>query len=112
MNPVMSSFLALAFLCILFASAVVACGVFMRVAIEIERLGARRLLAAALRTPRSVERAWVSPPDEDGLRCLVVKPVGAARARTVALDFEVDETVRRFSLAGIRVGNSEHLVAT
>lgn len=74
------------------------------IAFEIERLRARRVLATALMTPRSVEKAWVSPPDEDGLRRRFVKPVGIRRAATVAMDFEVDEVVRRFSLAGIRIG--------
>ena len=87
----------------LLSCAVFACGAFALVAVEVERLRARRVLAAALTRPHSVERAWVSTPDEDGLRCLFVKPVGAAPARTVAMDFEVDEVVRRFSLAGIRI---------
>ena len=84
--------------------AVFTCGALALIAVEIERLRARRVLAAALTMPQTVEKAWVSPPDEDGLRCLFVKPVGDSRARTVAMDFEVDDVVRRFSLAGIRIG--------
>ena len=76
----------------------------MVAAFELERQRARRVLAAALTKPHSVEKAWVSPPDEAGLRRLFVKPVGTARPSTVAMDFEVDEVVRRFSLAGIRIG--------
>ena len=72
-------------------------------ACEIERQRARRLLSAVLTQPQSVEKAWVSPPDAQGQRLLYVKVFGAARARTVAMDFEVDDVVRRFSLAGIRI---------
>lgn len=72
--------------------------------IAIERQRARRVLAAALSRPASVERAWVSAPDETGLRSLFVQRVGDARPSTVASDFEVDEVVRRFSQAGIRIG--------
>jgi hypothetical protein len=78
---------------------------------ELERQRAKRVLAVALRRPQSVEKAWVSPPDEAGLRRLYVKPVGDARALTVAMDFEVDEVVRRFSLAGIRIGFEHEDVA-
>lgn len=78
---------------------------------ELERRRARRVLAAAFARPASVERAWVSPPDAAGLRSLFVKPVGAARPSTVASDFEVDEIVRRFSLAGIRIGYDHDDVA-
>ena len=79
--------------------------------IEFERRRARRVLAAAFARPASVERAWVSPPDAAGLRCLFVKPVGVARPSTVASDFEVDDIVRRFSLAGIRIGYEHDDVA-
>jgi hypothetical protein len=88
----------------LVSCAVFTCGAVALVGVEIERLLARRVLVAALTRPQSVERAWVSPPDAEGLRCLFVKSVGATRARTVAMDFEVDEVVRRFALAGIRIG--------
>ena len=50
------------------------------IAFEFERQRARRLLVAALSRPQTVEKAWVSPPDESGLRCLFVKPVGSERA--------------------------------
>ena len=80
-------------------------------AFELERLRARRVLAAAIRQPQTVEKAWVSPPDEAGLRRLFVKPVGEVRALTVAMDFEVDDVVRRFSLAGIRIGYEREDVA-
>ena len=83
----------------------------MLMAFEIERRRARRVLAAALLSPQSVEKAWVSAPDESGMRCLYVKPIGAAREHTVAIDHEVDEVVRRFSLAGIRVGYDEDTLA-
>ena len=79
----------------------------MLMAFEVERRRARRVLAAALLSPQSVEKAWVSAPDESGMRCLYVKAVGAAREHTVAIDREVDEVVRRFTLAGIRIGNEE-----
>ncbi len=83
----------------------------MLMAFEIERRRARRVLAGALLSPQSVEKAWVSAPDESGMRCLYVKPIGAAREHTVAIDHEVDEVVRRFSLAGIRVGYDEDTLA-
>ncbi len=79
--------------------------------VELQRVRAKRVLATALQTPQSVEKAWVSPPDEDGLRCLFVKPVGIARPSTVAMDFEVDEVVRRFSLAGIHIGFEHEALA-
>ena len=85
--------------------------VIMLVAVELERRRGRRVLATALARPASVERAWVSPPDAAGLRSLFVKPVGAARPSTVASDFEVDEIVRRFWLAGIRIGYERDDVA-
>jgi hypothetical protein len=72
--------------------------------LEIDRRRMRRLVSAAVRQPQAIEQAWVSPPDDEGLRRLYVKTAGRARVRTVAMDFEVDEVVRRFSLAGIRVG--------
>ena len=81
------------------------------VGLEIERQRARRLLVAALSKPQTVERAWVPAPDESGLRCLFVKPFGAGRAGTVAMDVEVDEIVRRFSQAGIRIGHEEDVAA-
>jgi len=80
-------------------------------AFELERQRAHRVLATAFARPASVERAWVSPPDEAGLRRLFVKPVGDARTSTVAVDFEVDDVVRRFSLAGVRVGYEREDVA-
>ena len=79
----------------------------MLMAFEVERRRGRRALAAALLSPQSVERAWVSAPDESGMRGLYVKAVGAAREHTVAIDREVDEVVRRFTLAGIRIGDEE-----
>ncbi len=79
--------------------------------IALERRRAGRVLATAFARPASVERAWVSAPDETGQRSLLVKPVGAARPSTVASDFEVDEIVRRFSLAGIRIGYERDDVA-
>jgi hypothetical protein len=81
------------------------------IAFEVERQRARRLLVAALRKPQMVEKAWVSPPDERGLRCLFVKPVGTGRAGTVAMDFEVDEVVRRLSQAGIRISYEDSRLA-
>ncbi len=63
----------------------------------------KRLVSRALTTPQAVEQAWVSPPDAEGLRRLFVKPIGA-RPRTVAVDFEVDDVVRQFTLAGIKIG--------
>lgn len=84
---------------------------FTLIAFEVERRLARHVLAAALQSPQTVEKAWVSPPDESGLRCLYVKAVGAAREHTVAIDHEVDEVVRRFSLAGIRIGYEEDATA-
>ena len=83
----------------------------MLMAFEVERRRGRRVLAAALLSPQSVERAWVSAPDESGMRCLYVKAVGAAREHTVAIDREVDEVVRRFTLAGIRIGHDEDAAA-
>ena len=83
----------------------------MLIAFEVERRRARRVLAAALLSPQTVEKAWVSPPDESGMRCLYVKAVGAAREHTVAIDHEVDDVVRRFSLAGIRIGYEEDAAA-
>jgi len=80
-------------------------------AFEFERQRARRLLAAALSKPQTVEKAWVSPPDESGLRCLFVKAIGTGRASTVAMDFEVDEVVRRFSQAGIRISYEDGAIA-
>ena len=79
----------------------------MLTAFEVERRRGRRVLAAALLSPQSVERAWVSAPDESGMRCLYVKPVGGAREHTVAVDREVEDVMRRFSLAGISVGHDE-----
>ncbi len=64
----------------------------------------RRLVSLALARPQGVEQAWVSPPDAEGQRRLYVMTVGAARPRTVALDFEVDDVVRQFTLAGIKIG--------
>ena len=84
---------------------------FMLMAFEVERRRARRVLAAVLLSPQSVEKAWVSAPDESGMRCLYVKAVGAAREHTVAIDHEVDEVVRRFTLAGIRIGYEEDTAA-
>ena len=81
------------------------------VAFEFERRRARRLLVAALTQPQTIEKAWLSAPDEMGLRCLFVKAVGAARASAVAMDFEVDEAVRRFSQAGIRIGYEDDVIA-
>jgi hypothetical protein len=72
--------------------------------LEVDRRRMRRLVSTAVRHPQAVEQAWVSPPDAQGLRRLFVKTAGQPHARTVAMDFEVDEVVRRFSLAGIRVG--------
>ncbi|MGN6527914.1 MAG: hypothetical protein ACTHL8_16120 [Burkholderiaceae bacterium] len=72
--------------------------------LEVDRRRMRRLVSTAVRHPQAVEQAWVSPPDAEGLRRLFVKTAGQAHARTVALDFDVDEAVRRFSLAGIHVG--------
>ena len=95
----------------LLSCAVFTCGASALVAVEIERLRARRVLATALTKPQTVEKAWVSPPDEDGQRCLFVKPVGPGRARTVAMDFEVDDVVRRFSQAGIRIGYEHEGIA-
>jgi hypothetical protein len=79
----------------------------MLMAFEVERRRGRRVLAAALLSPQSVERAWVSAPDESGMRCLYVKPVGGAREHTVAVAREVEDLIRRFSLAGIPVGHDE-----
>jgi hypothetical protein len=83
----------------------------MLMAFEAERRRGRRVLAAALLSPRSVEKAWVSAPDESGMRCLYVKPVGGAREHTVAVDREVDDVLRRFSLAGIPVGHDDDFTA-
>ena len=79
----------------------------MLVALEAERRRGRRVLAAALLSPQSVEKAWLSAPDESGMRCLYVKSIGAAREHTVAVDREVDDVLRRFALAGIRIGHEE-----
>jgi len=73
-------------------------------AVELDRRHMRRLIFRALMTPQAIEQAWVSPPDEDGLRRLLVRTVDDATPRTVAMDFDVDDVVRRFTLAGIRVG--------
>jgi hypothetical protein len=72
--------------------------------LELARRRMKRRVAEAVLSPQSVEQAWVSPPDAEGLRRLFVKTAGDAQPHTVAMDFEVDEVVRRFSLAGIRVG--------
>ena len=88
----------------LIAAALLAGTAAVLIGIELERRQARRVLRMALIRPQTVEKAWVSPPDETGLRCLFVKAVGEPRASTVAMDFEVDEVVRRFSQAGIPIG--------
>jgi hypothetical protein len=72
--------------------------------LKVDRRRMRRLVSTAVRHPQAVEQAWVSPPDAEGQRRLFVKTAGQARAHTVAMDFDVDEVVRRFSIAGIRVG--------
>ncbi len=79
----------------------------MLIAFEAERRRGRRVLALALLSPQSVEKAWLSAPDESGMRCLYVKAIGAAREHTVAVDREIDDVLRRFSLAGIPVGHEE-----
>jgi hypothetical protein len=78
---------------------------------ERERQRARRIVHAAIAAPQTVETAWVSPPDADGLRCLFVKPAGSERTHTVAIDWEVDEVVRRFSQAGIHIGYERNELA-
>ena len=85
------------------AVALASCAVLV-VGIELDRRRVRRLVDRALASPKSVEQAWVSPPDAEGLRRLFVKAVGSSRPRTVAVDFEVDDVVRRFTLAGIKIG--------
>ena len=95
----------------LLTSAAFATIALMLMAFELERRRGRRVLASALLSPQSVEKAWVSAPDESGMRCLYVKAVGAAREHTVAIDREVDEVVRRFTLAGIRIGGEEDTAA-
>jgi hypothetical protein len=107
MEPVMSPLSPFT----LFSCTVFASGALALAAVEIERLRARRMLATALVQPQTVEKAWVSPPDDAGLRCLFVKAVGATRPRAVAMDFEVDDIVRRFSLAGIRIGFEHEALA-
>ena len=84
-------------------SAAIVSAALALIGLEVERRHARRLVRVALATPQAVETAWVSPPDEQGQRMLFVKAVGQPRARTVAMDWEVDELVRRFSQAGIRI---------
>jgi len=79
----------------------------MLVGVELERRNGRRVLAAALRDPQSVEKAWVSAPDESGLRCVFVKAVGAGREHAVAVDDEVDDVLHRFTLAGIPVRDEQ-----
>jgi hypothetical protein len=85
------------------ASVALACCAMLILGIELDRRRMRRLVADALTTPQTVKHAWVSPPDAEGQRRLFVMPAGSARARTVAMDFEVDEVVRRFTLAGIKI---------
>ncbi len=92
------------------AVALASCAVLI-LAIELDRRRMRRLVDRALAMPQVVEQAWVSPPDAEGLRRLFVKAVGNARPRTVAVDFEVDEVVRRFTLAGIKIGYERHDIA-
>lgn len=92
------------------AVALASCAILI-LGIELDRQRMKRLVSQALTTPQTVEAAWVSPPDAEGLRRLFVKPVGSARAHTVAMDFEVDEVVRRFTLAGIEIGYERSDVA-
>ena len=92
------------------AVALASCAVLI-LAIELDRQRTRRLVDKALTMPHVVEQAWVSPPDAEGLRRLFVKAVGSARPRTVAVDFEVDDVVRRFTLAGIKIGYERRDVA-
>ena len=91
------------------AVALASCAVLI-LAIELDRRRMQRLVSRALSTPQAVEQAWVSPPDAEGLRRLFVKPVGA-RARTVAVDFEVDDVIRQFTRAGIKIGYERSDVA-
>jgi hypothetical protein len=79
----------------------------MLMGFELERRNGRRVLAAALLSPQSVEKAWISAPDESGMRCLFVKAVGVAREHAVAVDHEVDDVLHRFTLAGIPVRYEE-----
>ncbi len=74
------------------------------IAFERSRQRAGRIVRAALAAPQIVETAWVSPPDAEGQRRLFVKAAGERREHTVATDWEVDDLVRRFSQAGIRIG--------
>ncbi len=85
-------------------AAALASAALAMVAAERDRQRARRIVRAALAAPQTVETAWVSPPDSEGQRCLFVKATGEARPHTVAMDWEVDEIVRRFSRAGIHIG--------
>ena len=71
--------------------------------LEFDRRRMKRLVASTAERPEDVERAWVSPPDAEGLRRLIVKTAGH-RECTVSMDFDVDDAVRRFAQAGIRVG--------
>ena len=85
-------------------AAMFVCVALAMLAFERDRQRARRSVRSAIATPKSVAAAWVSPPDAEGQRCLFVKPAGSSRAHTVAIDWEVDEIVRRFSQAGIHIG--------
>jgi hypothetical protein len=79
----------------------------MLIGFGLERRNGRRVLAAALLSPQTVEKAWISAPDESGMRCMFVKAVGVAREHAVAVDHEVDDVLYRFTLAGIPVRYEE-----